>query len=131
MAALLEPSWLQLLQIDANYNTLAAGQLLASAGVAGEMFLWKPSTETQKSFGSEESDAGWRSSAVLRLGVSYPVICQYGLSRQMFVLLPGTLRQAAKLESASLTNLCVSEAMQVMCKTLLGHQIHLHSCLVL
>ena len=114
-----------------NYNTLAAGQLLASAGVAGEMFLWKPSTETQKSFGSEESDAGWRSSAVLRLGVSYPVICQYGLSRQMFVLLPGTLRQAAKLESASLTNLCLSEAMQVMCKILLGHQIHLHSCLVL
>ena len=50
---------------------LAAGQLLASAGVAGEMFLWEPSAETQKSFGSE-SDAGWRSSAVLRLAVTYP-----------------------------------------------------------
>lgn len=47
-------------------NMLAAGDLLATAGVAGEMFLWKPSTETHKSFGSEESDSGWRSSAVLR-----------------------------------------------------------------
>ncbi|KAL3151977.1 hypothetical protein ABBQ32_001100 [Trebouxia sp. C0010 RCD-2024] len=43
-----------------------SGDLLATAGVAGEMFLWKPSTETHKSFGSEESDSGWRSSAVLR-----------------------------------------------------------------
>lgn len=59
----------------------AAGQLLASGGVAGEMFLWKPSTETQKTFGSEESDAGWRSSAVLRLAIIYLSSCQNGLGK--------------------------------------------------
>ncbi|DBB16492.1 hypothetical protein WJX82_009453 [Trebouxia sp. C0006] len=43
-----------------------SGQLLASAGVGGEMYLWKPSTETQKVFGSEETDPGWKTSAALR-----------------------------------------------------------------
>ena len=47
----------------------------------------------------------------------------------MSVLLPVTQGPAAKVEAAPLTELCLSEAMQVMCKTLLGHQIHLHSCL--
>jgi len=30
------------------------------------MYLWKPSTETQKVFGSEETDPGWKTSAALR-----------------------------------------------------------------
>ena len=47
-----------------------AGQLLASAGVGGEMYLWKPSTETQKVFGSEETDPGWKTSAALRLATA-------------------------------------------------------------
>ena len=69
------------LLVPATTNLLGAGQLLASGGVAGEMFLWKPSTETQKTFGSEESDAGWRSSDVLRLAIIDLESCQTGLGR--------------------------------------------------
>ena len=55
-----------------DWTLLVAGHLLASGGVAGEMFLWKPSTETQQVFGAEESESGWRSSAVLRSAVNQP-----------------------------------------------------------
>ena len=43
-----------------------AGQYLASAGVGGEVYLWKPTTEVTQVFGSEDSNAGWRSAAALR-----------------------------------------------------------------
>jgi len=107
---------------------LCAGQLLASAGVGGEMYLWKPSTGVQKVFGSEETDPGWKTSAALRSAVSQnmhshhdPVFCVH--------CLPSLQAQLLLWKSPWTSITHASGATQMMYKTWLGHLILLHSCL--
>ena len=56
----------QVANVTFSAAAICSGQLLASAGVGGEMYLWKPTAEVQKVFGSEDSNAGWKRAAVLR-----------------------------------------------------------------
>lgn len=98
------------------------------------MYLWKPSTETQKVFGAEETDPGWKTSAALRSATAGKFcVEELRMSHTGNAESLGTTCKPINVSPPALTTVFIAfdvpGATQMMCKTWPGHLTHPHSYL--